>query len=216
MTPKIAIWILAIVYTVGIVGLIIPDSRALFTGLTPYTLLLSFFILLFFNKKWDAGFFMALVLISLSGFFIEYIGVQTGMIFGRYTYGSGLGYKWNGIPLLIGINWFFMVYCSRALAQKITSNTFLSVFLAALFMTGYDYLLEPFAVQFDLWKWNAGVIPLQNVFGWLVVSLLLHFAYQSSTKQVANKLAIPIFVIHLLFFIVLGLYFKTLPYTPAY
>lgn len=216
MTPKIAIWILAIVYAVGIVGLIIPDSRALFTGLTPYTLLLSFFILLFFNKKWDAGFFMALVLISLSGFFIEYIGVQTGMIFGRYTYGSGLGYKWNGIPLLIGINWFFMVYCSRALAQKITSNTFLSVFLAALFMTGYDYLLEPFAVQFDLWKWNAGVIPLHNVFGWLAVSLLLHFAYQSSTKQVANKLAMPIFVIHLLFFIVLGLYFKTLPYTPAY
>ena len=42
------------------------------------------------------------------GFLVEVIGVNYGIIFGNYTYGKVLGFKVLNVPLMIGVNWFFL------------------------------------------------------------------------------------------------------------
>ena len=42
---------------------------------------------------------------------VELVGTKTGMLFGDYSYGKVLGPALQGVPLIIGINWFIMMYC---------------------------------------------------------------------------------------------------------
>ena len=32
-------------------------------------------------------------------------------MFGDYSYGKVLGYQVNNVPVIIGINWFLIIYC---------------------------------------------------------------------------------------------------------
>jgi putative membrane protein len=50
-------------------------------------------------------------LIAVAGFFIEAIGVNTGLIFGNYVYKTTLGWKFLETPLIIGVNWILLT-CS--------------------------------------------------------------------------------------------------------
>ena len=44
-------------------------------------------------------------------------GANTGLIFGNYTYGNILGMKVLGVPLIIGLNWFIVMYCAGVATQ---------------------------------------------------------------------------------------------------
>ncbi len=48
-------------------------------------------------------------LAAIGGWLAECIGVQTGLLFGQYNYGEGLGPKLAGVPLILGILWFVML-----------------------------------------------------------------------------------------------------------
>ena len=62
------------------------------------------------------------------GFFVELLGVKTGLIFGNYHYGATFGAKWQDVPYLIGLNWAAMVfYTSSFLAPRI-KNTVVRAF----------------------------------------------------------------------------------------
>lgn len=215
MKSSVATKILLIVYAVGLAGFLIPQTQGTFSGLTAGTILFSFVFLLFFHNEWNLGFILSMLIIASIGFLVEYIGVQTGWLFGRYSYGNNLGIKIIGIPLLKGINWFMLIYCSRAIAQKISANGILSVVLATLLMVIYDYFLEMFAIHNDLWTWNTGTPPLHNFVGWFVISLLIHAAYRGSRKQVPNPIALTLFFIQMAFFAIIGLVKGWIPYTPV-
>ncbi len=87
--PSITSVILGIIYLVGLIGLSIPLTQSIFIRLTPITLLLTFLLLVIYhrseNLKRDLIIF---IIIFLSGFLIEVIGVKTGDIFGNYRYGN--------------------------------------------------------------------------------------------------------------------------------
>lgn len=214
MKPIIAKRLLTIIYIVGIVGFLFEQTQSLMQSLTAGTILFSAIFLLFYHNDWSIGFLVSAILIATSGFFIEYIGIETGLVFGRYTYGNTLGIKILDVPLLIGLNWFVLVYCSRNIAQIITKNKWLQIIMGSLLMTTYDYSLEPFAQKYDLWTWNNGTIPLHNFIGWFLVSAVIHTVYNNSKKQNPNVLGSFLFLIQFLFFAVIGMYHQLLPYLP--
>lgn len=214
MKPLIAKRLLTIIYIVGIVGFLFEQTQSLMQSLTAGTILFSAIFLLFYHNDWSLGFLASAMLVAASGFFIEYIGIETGLVFGRYTYGNTLGLKILDVPLLIGFNWFVLVYCSRNIAQVITKNKWFQIILGSLLMTIYDYSLEPFAQKYDLWSWNSGIIPIHNFIGWFLVSIVIHTVYTNSKKQNPNPIATFLFIVQFLFFAIIGFYYKIFPYTP--
>ena len=75
-------------------------------------------------------------------------GVTYGYVFGDYSYGKMLGYAYQGVPVIIAVNWVMLCVASRSLVNLVSQNAVLSSFLAAAVVTAYDYLLEPVAIRF--------------------------------------------------------------------
>ena len=82
-----------IFYLVGFLGFVIPFTKALFITITPFALLLNTYLLAVYHHKYTFKDTFLFLLIFLSGYIIELIGVKTGFVFGYYTYGGALGPK---------------------------------------------------------------------------------------------------------------------------
>ncbi|MBL7811698.1 MAG: carotenoid biosynthesis protein [Bacteroidetes bacterium] len=186
-------------YTVGIGGYLWPVSRPWFIAVTPFSIAGSLILVLFLHPKWDRGSVVCLLVTAAMGFFIEYAGVHTGLLFGRYHYGATLGPGWQGIPWLIGLNWAAMVYYSQAVMHKWAKYP-IAPLIGALLMTLYDFLLEPSAIAYDFWQWDNGTIPMQNYIAWFICSGMFHFLYQRYGKPVKNPVAAKLFWIQAAFF----------------
>lgn len=195
---QIAIAVLAIVYGVGLVGFLTMPQQ--FQGLTPLNLLLAAFLVGLFHRRWSAGFVVAALLVGISGFAVEWLGVETGKIFGVYRYGDSLGPKLWDIPLMIGVNWLLLVYCSSATMQFTTLPWWAKGALAAGIMVALDYLIEPFAIKYGLWQWQGDVVPLQNYAAWYAVALLMQLPFQYFKFPEPNKVAIALLLIQTIFF----------------
>ncbi|MEL7123318.1 MAG: carotenoid biosynthesis protein [Bacteroidota bacterium] len=202
----IGIIVLAIVYAVGItaISLNINDN---FIYLTPYNLLFSIGLVLWFHPEWSINRVIYLAICFFLGYFYEVVGVQTGLIFGNYAYGDVLGFKIWDTPPLIGVNWLMLVYCSGIIANHVFPKLpyFLKAIFAASLMVGLDFFIEPVAIAFNFWNWEGDVIPIQNYIGWFIMALVLSFGFQFIFGKDRNKVAIALFILQLLFFIVLGI-----------
>ena len=82
--------ILGILYTVGVFGYLSSYSTQ-FANLTCLNLLISLFAVLYYQPIKDAKFYFVCFSIYLISFCTELIGVNTGLIFGNYSYGDVLG-----------------------------------------------------------------------------------------------------------------------------
>jgi len=189
LNAKIFKFIIAIIYLVGIIGMALPILRPYFQMLTPFHLILSTVILLLFHQEWSRSFYIFAVLSFLIGFGAEVIGVQTGLIFGDYTYGTVLGLKVLGVPLMIGVNWFLLVYITGVSCLTI-KNDFLAAMSSALIMVILDFLIEPVAITLNFWTWHSEDIPLSNYVGWLAVAFLIQLIYRKSNFRKDNPIAI--------------------------
>ncbi|MBN1131567.1 MAG: carotenoid biosynthesis protein [Bacteroidales bacterium] len=199
--------ILVLFYAVGLAGMIVPQTRELFKLLTPFTLLLSTALLLVHHQNYSGRFWLTAVMIFLAGFFVEVIGVNTGVIFGDYSYGPTLGVKLLNTPLIIGVNWLMLVYCTLAIAGRYLENGYFRTVAAAAAMVVYDFVLEPSAIYFDMWNWAGQAVPLQNYIAWFAVALLFGFtANRMGMVHRENKLATPLVFIQMIFFVALDLF----------
>lgn len=202
---KVIIFLL-IIYTVGIIGIVIPATRELTLSLTPINLLVSLVLLIALHKKHSFTTFIALILVAALGYFIEVIGVETQILFGAYSYGDTLGYQLLDVPLAMGINWLILIYTTRILSQKISKNVIVVSLLSALFMVTFDFILEPVAVFMDMWHWNGDTIPIQNYITWFVASFFIQLLYCTIEKKIQNPIAIFILCVQLVFFGFLRIY----------
>ncbi len=199
---------LVIFYLVGIAGFINPSTREFFSSLTPLALLLSAGFLIWFHRpKFTLKMLLAFGFIFIFSFLVEAIGVKTGLIFGEYIYGKGLGIKVLETPLMIGLNWLMLVYCTKIMAESIFASKTLSLFFAPLLMVIYDLVLEQAAPLLGMWNWAGGRIPIQNYISWYLLAFLFHLLLQKTKTQFSNKLAAPVFIIQFLFFVVIVGYF---------
>jgi len=202
--PSLSGKIFVIYYVVGVLGLGLPFSRDVFTQLTPFSLLLSFAVLLLYQGRWKPAYVLSFVSIALLGFFVEVAGVLTGEVFGEYTYGKTLGLKLFNTPLMIGINWLMLIYCVHAMLENSKITGWLKVMTGAAFMVVYDVIMEPVAISLDMWSWGGGSIPLQNYVAWFMISLVFLTIMQLFGVKTQNRLAGWLFVVQTGFFLALN------------
>ncbi len=192
-------------YTIGTLGFLIPFTRDLFIAITPPALLLNTYLLALYHKTYTAKIIGVFVCIFLAGFFIEVIGVNTGLVFGHYRYGNGLGLKLFDTPLLIGVNWLFLSYTSASLLNSFKINKNILVIIAPLLMLVYDLVLEQVAPKMDMWTWENSSIPLQNYIAWFFIALVFVTLLRLFKVNLENKLSTVLFLCQFVFFVVLSL-----------
>jgi putative membrane protein len=179
--------------------MLVPSLRPLVLPLSGYNLFFSFLILL--NAyRWNQALLIGSAAIFILGFFSEWIGVHTGLLFGRYWYGMNLGPKLSGVPFIIGINWAMLTILASGIAVKWTKNLTFQALIAAALMTGIDVLMEPVAIRNDYWHWHNGVIPLYNYLCWFVVSFIGNLALIKIAKPSLNNTSLVLFILITLFF----------------
>ena len=196
-------------FMVGFFGIITPFTHQIFLKLFPVALLLSFFALLLFHQTpYDAKTVIALLVIGLSGYFIEVAGVNTNLIFGNYTYGDSLGIQFFNAPVLIGINWVMLTFASSSITEKSSLPISLKIIIASILMLLYDIILEQIAPDLDMWHWAGGVVPYQNFFAWLLIAVLFQSFIKMMGIKTRNSIALLIILCQALFFISLIIFFS--------
>jgi lycopene beta-cyclase len=150
-----------------------------------------------------------------SGFAIawlfEHLGSQFGFLFGNYSYTDLLGIKLGGVPIIIPVAWFMMLYPAWVTAGFLTRNThgvigaLVRIVLGAGAMTAWDLSLDPRWVADGAWVWHNGGayfgIPLSNFAGWFVTAALIFAVWhllpanRQAGPQPAGPLALWIYII---------------------
>ena len=194
---------LVVFYVVGTLGFLIPLTKELFVCLTPYALLLNTYLLAVYHRDYSTKAVVAFLLIFLFGFLIEVFGVDTGLVFGRYVYGKGLGLKVMDTPLLIGVNWLFLTYASCSVVNLLDVNRLLRYLLPAVFMLCYDSVLEQVAARMDMWSWENGVIPIQNYLAWFLIALVFTTLMRFMHVDTKNPIALVLLLTQFLFLVIL-------------
>lgn len=192
---------LVIIHIVGVVGLNLPTTAPVFSQLSVFNLLLSAIIVALFHHHASRYALLFCVAVFLTGFLAEAIGVHTGYLFGDYYYTQRLGWKVIEVPLIIGVNWIVLTYCTGLVVNRIRlRNEVLKVFTGASMMVLLDVLLEFFAVKHQLWVWLGQDYPgWDNFIGWFVVSLITHSFYRLWMSKSQNSMAIPYLLILFVF-----------------
>jgi putative membrane protein len=131
---------------------------------------------------------------------VEVLGVHTGLVFGEYSYGQTLGWKWLEVPVIIGCNWLFLLIGTAGFVHRLRIAPALRVAIGAALMTAMDVLIEPVAIYLGYWDWAGGTPPLQNYLAWFVVSLLMHSLFQVANFPKRNFVAEAVIVLQFLFF----------------
>lgn len=222
---NIAIAIAILFHLCGAVGILFSSYKDWFINNTSLNLLLMFGLLLFTQPSLNKHFFLFAIATFFVGFFVEVIGVNTGFLFGNYSYGNLMGTKLWGVPLLIGVQWLVTVYCCGVIMQYVnnwagkkieekqlgeeTTQKIHSISLiidAALLATFFDFIMEPVAQKIGFWKWQNEDIPYFNYTCWFFVSGFLLFFLSKLPFNKQNQFAIHLFIIQALFFVALRIY----------
>ena len=216
---KLATILALAMHLAGLFGLFFGLDEA-FRQLTPFNLLAMFGLVLYTLPKDQVRKFLIFLAIAFTlGFSAEMVGVKTGLLFGQYSYGTALGPKVNGVPLLIGMNWFIVVYGSGMLAILIRSYLarlvpakaaysrwigFSVIIDGALFATLFDWIMEPAATKLGLWTWQGGQVPMLNYLTWFLLSVII-LAIFRQLKLKHHAFAVNLLLIQALFFLVIGM-----------
>jgi putative membrane protein len=179
ISPRIAIIIIILFHLVGFVGLSVPATRGLFLSIVPFHLLLMLAVITLGHHKLSSRFGLFILIIFWLGFIAEWIGVHKGWLFGNYIYGETLGLKLSGIPLMIGVNWFLLIYATGVTLQRSRlKSAFFRIITGAGALVLLDVLIEPVAISFNYWHWNTGSIPLKNYACWFLVSAGMLYLFE--------------------------------------
>lgn len=146
-------------------------------------------------------FFCATAFIS---FLFEYVGVKTGLIFGRYYYTDVLGGKiFGAVSWPIPFAYFMVLYPSTMMANLAIRGTpvtrklhwgwsMFAALLAALIMSAWDLTMDPYmSLQQKAWIWVDGGryfgIPFLNFSGWVFTTFTAGLAYRLIEHRIPLK-----------------------------
>lgn len=206
---QIATAVALLFHLIGLIGLLLVN-RSFFLRFTPGNLLLMLVLLVWTQTGKNRWFFLFLISCFFIGLGVEILGVQTGILFGQYSYSMVMGRQvWN-TPLILGVNWFIVAYCS-GMSICILGNSrvvpAVRVIAGGAFLaTMYDWQMEPVATKLGYWRWGGdGTVPPYNYLCWFLISGLLLFIFQAAKFEKLNKFAVNLLLIQLLFFLILRL-----------
>ncbi len=213
---QIATAIAILFHTIGLVGLFF--NKDFFVATTAFNLLLMAGLLFYTQQKINIAFLIFVLVCFITGVVIEIIGTSTGYLFGEYEYGKMLGIGIKKVPLVIGVNWFIIMYCCgitvhtilEKLSAKLETMTgapspalkILSIVSdGAMLAVVFDWLMEPAAIKLGYWKWlGDGEIPAYNYMTWFVISSLLMLVFSVLKFNKQNIFAVNLLMIMMMFF----------------
>lgn len=193
-------------HAVGLYGFLNPGLHSLFLQLVPFHLLLMLALLLLSHSYEKDKFVMFLFITYSAGLAIEILGVNTKLIFGDYGYGKTLGLKLAGTPLIIGVNWILLIYCTGVFLTRFRLPALVRSMIGATLLVFLDVLIEPVAIKFDYWHWNEPNIPLQNYLAWFVFSAVMLYFFSLLHFKKNNPAAIVLLFTQLVFFAALNIW----------
>ena len=187
----------ALIWVNALIGMRIPFTVHFLIG---YVGALLVFVV--WHAVLTKGWKRSLLMFGLSfliAFTAEALGVNFGLVFGRYFYSDALGVQLFGVPFLAALAWEPIVYAAFCITDLLSSwlagspqanglRTSL-VWLAisgALATTAWDMMIDPIAVQQGWWVWVDGGpyvpyvangVPIQNFIGWLGVAFVINLIY---------------------------------------
>lgn len=198
---------LYVIFAVGIAGHLLPATREIMLLLTPFTLVITmavvFYSLLIESNRKLIYWLAATYLFTLT---IEIAGVKTGIIFGEYYYGKTLGVKIFEVPLIIGLNWVFVILGGIIISKEITSDKNLIAVITGLIAVVFDFFLEPVAMKLDYWNWLNNEIPLRNYIAWFVIAFIAAWLFSRFNLQIKTDLPKIYLLVQFVFFISLFLF----------
>lgn len=180
--PKLERSIVLAVFACGCGGHLIPSLRPAMLALTPWFLgasgLWAIWRGLPDNGKIKYLSWTLCACVLTWG--IEVLGVATGIVFGAYHYGTVLGTPVLGAPPLIGFNWVVIILGCRTAVSRLPLPRIALGPLAGIMAVGFDWVLEPVALDLGYWAWADGTIPLQNYMAWWVIATVSTWAYDAA------------------------------------
>ena len=204
LTGKASVTLIILFHVVGLAGFFIPILNPLFIKLVPYHLLLMLVVIMYSYGRVSLRITGFLASIWLMGFCCEYIGVHTGWLFGDYKYGDTLGPQLSGIPLIIGINWFLLIFSAGALMQRTKlRKPAMRIVTGATILTLLDILIEPVAVKLDYWRWANPVVPLKNYVCWFLISIIMLWVFELFRFRRLNYAGPVLLLVQFVFFLAL-------------
>lgn len=203
--------LLIIFFSVGVFGIAADVTREMFIMLTPLALIFSLAAIIAFHQPGNLTkeiiIFTAIFSVS---FLVEALGVNTGRVFGNYTYGEGLWIKILNTPILIGINWVLLIYCTAIIADRLSAPVFVKILISSALMVLYDIIMEQVAPEMNMWSFENGFVPVRNYIVWFILAALFHSLLKLAGIKIANRIAPFVFYVQFSFFLILALYFKIL------
>lgn len=157
-----------------------------------------------YEKDFDLKLLRTFSSISIFGFLIEVIGVNSGMPFGEYFYGDNLGPKIFSVPIVLSLNWLLLIYLSWNLASIFPLSKIKQAFLASILMVFIDLTIEPIAARLDFWYWLNQSAGALNYLSWLLISFFLILFLISRHELKTNYVALFHYFIYTGFFIILN------------
>jgi len=196
-----------IYYAIGLIGLSLPFTAKYFIYLTPISILINLFFILYFNINWGAKFIIFGLLIYILSITAEIIGVNTGVIFGSYTYDNSiLGPKLLNTPLIIGINWFVLIYCTFIFINRFKFPVVIKILFGGVIMLIFDILLEPVAGKMLMWNWLNGEVPLLNYATWFILTCGFISIMYLGKIRIQNVVSTHLLLVQFMFFAGLNLF----------
>ena len=164
----------AVIHLAGIIGIRLAPEIFLKTSFVSIIIPLTLYLYRIKPIKIE---WIIIFLVYLITFFSEWIGVNYGWLFGSYEYGDSLGFKIDGVPIIMGANWLLLGLVCRDVVKKIISNHWLIIILSALLMVLIDTLIEPLSNRLDFWTWKNNIIPFSNYKDWFLIALLNQYIF---------------------------------------
>lgn len=202
----VSIIVIVLFHVVGLIGFLVPAFQPLFLKLVPFHLLLMLAVIIVNHYRLNENFWLFAFLVFMAGIVAEWIGVHKHWLFGDYEYGQTLGTKVFDIPLLIGVNWFLLVYTTGVALQRSRLKSITGrIVIGAIILVLLDLLIEPVAVRFNYWHWADGIISLKNYICWFGLSAAFLFVFEQFQFKKQSIVAVALLVSQFVFFGVLQL-----------
>lgn len=202
---KFIIWF----YIIAFLGTIFPFSNKFFVTLIPWAILFNLAIVMAFHMpEFNFKSKMVFATVAIAGFAIETIGIKTGNIIGENAFNGSLGVKLFNTPLILGVNWLFLIYCSAAITSLMRMSAIKKILLSSLIILAYSIILEQVAGSLGMWHWKAGSAPVYTYAIWFAIAFVFHSFIKLMKVKIWNRLAFTVFIAQVFFF--LGLFISNM------
>lgn len=203
MKERIEVLILFLLFFIGALGLSIPFFNPFFAFMTPFFLFATGIYSFMRAVELNAKSFSTALSVLAATFFIEVAGVKTGIIFGEYSYGAGLGFRIFEVPPVIGLNWVILMLGGLSIASVFTESRVLSSLISAILLVFLDVLIEPSAIRHGWWDWSNAAVPFQNYAAWFIIAFLFSLILFSVRRRRNERLFASIYLMQLSFFVIM-------------